>query len=139
MKIYKLSLLTIVSIFLPIFVLAQSIEPLATPGSFKDVICLITKLILDFIPYVVIIAVLAFLTGLIKYVANGDNEEKRGEGTKMMIYGIVGFFFMVSIWGMVKLFTESFKMPFGVPQLNQSEGSNTDFKSSCRWYLTGGD
>ncbi len=133
-KIY-ISLLALV---LPILAFAQKAPP-NTPTTLKEAICIFVVLILDFIPYVVVIAVGAFLMGLIKYVANGDNEEKRGEGTKMMIYGIVGFFFMVGIWGIIRLFTSSFGLPFGVPQLAQKQGAYQSFDSDCQGFLSGGD
>lgn len=96
----------------------------STPTNFSSLACIIIKLSLDFIPYLVVIAVGAWMMGLIGYVGNGDNEEKRSEGRKMMIYGIVGFFFMVSIWGVLGLFTWSFGIPLYIPQL---ESKSTEF------------
>lgn len=118
-KILKISLLSLLLV-IPVLVFAQvPVGGPNTPTDFKAIICNIAKLALDFIPYIIIIAAGAFLTGLIKYVANGDNEEKRTEGIKMMVYGILGFFFMVSIWGILKLFTESFNLRVGIPQFKQ--------------------
>lgn len=91
-----------------------------TPGApkkFGEMVCIIVKLALDIIPFIVVLAVGAFLMGLIKYISNGDNEEKRSEGSKMMIYGVVGFFFMVSVWGVVGLLTNSFGISVLIPQL----------------------
>ncbi len=88
----------------------------STPTNFSELACIVIKLSLDFIPYLVVIAVGAWMMGLIGYVGNGDNEEKRAEGRKMMIYGIAGFFFMVSIWGILSLFTYSFGIPLYIPQ-----------------------
>ena len=84
------------------------------------------KLSLDFIPYLVVIAVGFFIQGLIKYVGNGDSEEKRSEGRKMMIYGITGFFFMVSIWGILQLFTASFGLKLLIPQFNSDQTFKCD-------------
>lgn len=124
----KTKLIILSSFFLfPKLVAAQSIGPNSSPKDFSNVVCIIVRLILDFIPYVFVIAIGAFLQGLIKYVANGDNEEKRTEGTKMMVYGIVGFFFMVSIWGVLKLFVASFGFSFGIPQFK----NNDSFNNSC--------
>ncbi len=116
---------------LPVLLFAQSTGKPAAPTSFKEIICIFVKIVLDFIPFVVVIAVGAFLTGLIKYVSHGDNEEKRSAGNKMMIYGIVGFFFMVSIWGILKIFVASFGLgdSFGVPQFAAQGGS---FKATCQ-------
>ncbi len=76
-------------------------------------------LALDFVPYIIVIAVGAFLIGLIKYVSHGDNEEKRAEGNKMIVYGLLGFFFMVSIWGILEIFTGSFNIPLKTPQFKE--------------------
>lgn len=95
----------------------------STPTNFGDLACIIIALALDFIPYLVVIAVGAWMMGLIGYVGNGDNEEKRSEGRKMMIYGIVGFFFMVSIWGVLSIFTKSFGIDLAIPQLKGNDAS----------------
>lgn len=126
-------IITILSFLLfPILTSAQSIGPKKSPSNFREVICIFSKLVLDFIPYVFVIAIGAFLTGLIKYVGNGDNEEKRTEGTKMMVYGVLGFFFMVSVWGILKLFVSSFGFTdFGIPQFNSPE----KFKDACNTFL----
>lgn len=98
------------------------------PSDFAHMACIVVKLALDFIPFLVVIAVGDFIMGLIKYVSHGDNEEKRTEGTKMMVYGIVGFFIMVSVWGILDLFTNGFGLGKAViPQLKSSES----FKSVC--------
>lgn len=132
-------ILTLISFLLPVLALGQSMKPPVAPTNFSEIICIFVKLVLDFIPYVVVIAVGAFLMGLIKYVKNGDNEEKRAEGNKLMIYGIVGFFFIVSIWGILKIFVNSFGLggSFGVPQLKAPAGSS--FANSCTWFFTGGN
>jgi hypothetical protein len=88
------------------------------PSDFAAIICNVVKLSLDFIPFLVVLAVGEFIMGLIRYVGHGDNEEKRTEGRKMMIYGIVGFFFMVSIWGVLGIFTKSFGLEAVIPQFN---------------------
>ncbi len=99
------------------------------PGDLAHFACIVVKLVLDFVPYIIVIAIGAFLMGLIKYVGHGDNEEKKSEGRKMMIYGIVGFFFMVSIWGILGIFTRSFGLEANVPQFKGAEGQS--FKTLC--------
>lgn len=117
----------------------------ASPSNLKALICIIVFLALDFVPYIIVLAVCAFVMGLIKYIGHGDNEEKRAEGNKLMIYGIVGLFFIFSIWGILKLFTVSFGLPLGVPQFKEqsvtdgatctrtSSGSSSNTNSST-WY-----
>lgn len=52
--------------------------------------------------------VVAFLYGVQKYILAGADETKLKEGRDMMIYGIIGIFVMVSVWGLVKLVTDTF-------------------------------
>lgn len=92
-----------------------------TPADLSAMACIVIKLSLSFIPYLVVIAVGAFLQGLVKYIRHGDNEEKRTEGIKMMIYGTLGFFFMVSIWSILKLSAGSFGMSLLIPQFKASK------------------
>lgn len=109
--------------------LGQSIQPSIEPKNARDLSCIFINLLLDFVPYIVVIAIGAFIMGLIRYVANGDNEEKRSEGTKMMIYGTVGLFFMVSVWGILNIFVSSFGLPFGIPQF---KSTGTTVESACK-------
>ena len=53
-------------------------------------------------------AVILFLYGVIKYVYSGDNEEKRKEAKNYIVYGIIGLFVMVSVWGLVNLLVGTF-------------------------------
>lgn len=130
----KFFLLSFLFIVFPLFSLADGIP--AKPENFSGIVCLMAKLALDFVPLVIALAVVFLIQELIKYVANGDNEEKRAEGTKMMIYGVVGLFFMVGVWGVLTIFTNSFGMSFGIPQF-KSDGSGGGWCNSSSY--TGSD
>ena len=52
----------------------------------------------------------AFLYGVALYVMRGGDAAKRKEGVKFMIYGGIALFIMVSIWGIVKIFTATFNL-----------------------------
>lgn len=47
------------------------------------------------------VAILVFFWGIVKYVMAGADEEKRAAGRSLMIYGIIGLFVMVAVWGLV--------------------------------------
>ncbi|MFT5849541.1 MAG: hypothetical protein ACI9H6_000350 [Patiriisocius sp.] len=56
------------------------------------------------IPLIFAVALLVFLYGVFKYfILGGGNESAREEGKKLVMYSIVGFVLMVSIWGIVNL------------------------------------
>jgi len=48
------------------------------------------------------IATLAFIYGIFKYVVSKD-AESRQSSTKVIIFGLITLFVMVSVWGLVAL------------------------------------
>ena len=60
------------------------------------------------VPLLGALAVVGFIYGIIKFFLNPDNEEKRKEGKSFMLWGIITIFVMVSIWGLVGLFSNTF-------------------------------
>lgn len=60
------------------------------------------------VPLLVALAVVGFVYGIIKFFLNPDNEEKRKDGKNFMFWGIVTLFVMVSIWGLVGIFSGTF-------------------------------
>ena len=61
------------------------------------------------VPLIFAVAFIVFLWGVYTYFIQGaGNEEKRKEGRNFVIYGIIGFFVMVSVWGLVNIFVRTF-------------------------------
>lgn len=61
----------------------------------------IVQTVLGFIiPMLITLGIIYFIYGVIGYVSAKD-EEKRGEARGAMIYGIIGLFVIVSIWGLI--------------------------------------
>jgi len=56
------------------------------------------------IPLVFAVALLIFIYGIFKYfILGGGDDESREEGKKLMLWAIVGFVVMVSVFGIVNL------------------------------------
>lgn len=56
------------------------------------------------IPVIFAIAFLVFIWGVYRYfIAGAAQEEKREEGKKFVMWGIIGFVIMISVWGIVNL------------------------------------
>jgi len=60
------------------------------------------------IPLLISVALIVFIIGVVRFIANGDNEEKRKEGRQFIIWGIVGLFVIVSVWGLVSVLQNTF-------------------------------
>lgn len=83
---------------LPVMALAQFGQ---FSDFFRDIITFINNIL---VPLVFAIAFLVFLWGIFKYlILGGGDEGKREEGRQLMLYAIIGFVLMVSIWGIVNL------------------------------------
>jgi hypothetical protein len=58
------------------------------------------------------------MAGAVVYVIYGafqmiTSEEKRQSGKDTIVYGIIGLFVMVSVWGLVNILTSTFKLQGG--------------------------
>lgn len=76
--------------------------------TFADLIYQVVDLILLIVPIVVGIAVLGFMWGVFQLVFNAGNAEKAAEGRKIIIWGIIVLFVMLSVGGIVRVLRETF-------------------------------
>lgn len=61
------------------------------------------------VPVVFALAFIVFVWGVYStFIAGATNEEKRSEGQKLVIYSLIGFFLMFSVWGLVNLLLGTF-------------------------------
>lgn len=69
------------------------------------------------VPIVFALAFITFIWGIFQYfIAGGHDEEKRDAGKSLMLWGLIGFFVMVSVWGLVHLLLGTFNTNNSVPQ-----------------------
>ncbi len=55
------------------------------------------------------LAVIYIVWGVVKYAVMGaDDEEKRGKAKEQVIYGVIGLAIILSIWGLVRIVTNTF-------------------------------
>ena len=79
---------------LPLFAFAQN--------PFLNILINIKNVLNAVIPIVITLALIYFIYGIGKYVtAKEDSEKESARG--IMIYGTIGLFFIVSVWGIVVL------------------------------------
>lgn len=93
------------------FFLVQIAEaaPPPIPASVLAVIGKISTTILN--PIIVLmfaVALAYFAWGVVQYIWQPDNEEERSKGRTRMLWGIVGMFIMVSVYGILNLIINTF-------------------------------
>jgi hypothetical protein len=56
------------------------------------------------VPLVFALAFIVFIWGVFQaFILGGNNEEKRKEGAKFVLWALIGFVVMISVWGLVNL------------------------------------
>lgn len=99
----KISLAIISSLFLPVLASAATLEPdisKITPYS-NGIINIINDIL---VPVIIAIAFISFLWGVYKYFIKGGTEAKeREEGRTYVMWSIIGFVVILSIWALVTL------------------------------------
>lgn len=104
--------------FLLILGFIPSLVFAATPTDFPSLVTFILEYIQLLIPLVAALTLLVFFLGLAKFIFRvGGNEKEIENGKNLMIYGVIGLFVMLSIWGIVYFLTGEFGFKFGIPQL----------------------
>jgi hypothetical protein len=96
--------------FLPMLSFAQNDAP--SLGNIETLVESIGRIVNLLTPILIGLALLAFFWGLIKYIfSEGDDGKK--DGKKLMIWGIIAIFIMVSIVGIIRFIGNAFGVDQG--------------------------
>jgi hypothetical protein len=100
----------------PFLAFAQSVTSVQSAGQF--VINIINTVA---VPVLFALAFLVFIFGVFQFfiLSRGD-EEKQAQGRGMMLYGIIGFFLMISVWGLVNILVGTFSFNGSAPSYPQA-------------------
>jgi hypothetical protein len=86
---------------------ATPLAAFAAVRNINDIFVFIRNILNTILPIIIALAVVYFIWGIFQYVVSGD-EEKRKEGQQKIIYGVVGLFVMISVWGLVNILVNTF-------------------------------
>lgn len=68
---------------------------------------IIDNIVTPAIYLIVAVAVVYFVWGVMVFIQNADNPEKRKEGYQHMIWGIIGIFIMISAKGILSIISST--------------------------------
>ncbi|MGH7175211.1 MAG: hypothetical protein ACREGR_02545 [Minisyncoccia bacterium] len=104
---------------------------LSSGNGCSSAVCGIATTILNLIngvlvPLLFAIAFIVFLWGVARaYIFSGGDAEAVGNGHRLILWGIIGFVVMISLWGLVNVVASTFGLTGGAaPPLPQSQGSS---------------
>ena len=69
------------------------------------------------VPLLLTLVTIIFLYGVMNYVWHGGDKTKRAEGLKYIIWGLIGMFVMLSVWGLVGILSATFGLKNEPPTL----------------------
>ncbi len=105
-KFITTSILALSTMTVPVIALAQ-VSPASVTTGLLGALGGISVLLNGLIGVAITLAIVVFFWGLIKYLFVGGAEGK-AEGLKIMFYGVVTIFVMISVWGLVELLQYTF-------------------------------
>jgi hypothetical protein len=75
-------------------------------GIFSTIFGIINNVL---IPLIFAVAFLVFIYGVFKYfILSGGDEEAQKSGRQLILWGLIGFFVMFSVWGLVNILINTF-------------------------------
>jgi len=92
------------------FAVLSLVFPLSAAAAINtiwDIFGFIKRILDTALPLIIAIAVVYFVYGIFTYVVAVD-DEKKGAAKDKIIYGIVGLFIMISVWGLVNILVRTF-------------------------------
>jgi hypothetical protein len=90
-----------VSFALPLLAAAQVVNDLSDAGSL--LIDIINQIL---VPVLFAVAFIVFIWGaFLTFIWGANSEEVKDKGKNLMLWGLIGFFVMVSVWGLVNILT----------------------------------
>lgn len=93
---------------------------MSTPSNFKELADIFVDLIRTTLPVIAGLALLVFIWGLVKFIFRvGGDEKVVEEGKKLMIWGLIALFVLVSFMAILAFVYGDigFIHPFGLPLL----------------------
>jgi hypothetical protein len=87
-----------------------AVPAIARAASINELLGDIVSLMNDaLIPLLLAIAFITFIYGVFKYfIAASANEEARQQGRVVVVYSLIGFFVLLSAWGILNLLAYQF-------------------------------
>lgn len=60
-----------------------------------------TQVVQPFVNFLIVLATAIFIWGVIEFIAGAENEKKRSDGKKHIVWGLVGLTIMVAATGLM--------------------------------------
>ena len=79
------------------------IPTISRAATLKSIAATVVDILNNVVNFIMVIALLAFMVGVIRFMYSVGDTKSRDDGKQVMIWGIIAFAVMVSVWGLVKI------------------------------------
>lgn len=95
-------------------------SPTPSLGYFVGLLIEIDNVLQVLVPTLIVLALAIFIWGMVTFIfaAGRGSEESMKVGKSRMLWGVVGLFVIVSVWGLVQLLNFVAQVPQGATYLN---------------------
>lgn len=95
-------------------------ESIARSEGFKGIVDYLTDIGLEVIPFLGAVAFLVFVWGVAKFIKSSGSDKEIKEKKNLLIWGIIGIFVLVTIWGIIAFLRSEFGFggDIGIPQIH---------------------
>lgn len=100
---------------LPVIVSAQSYNV----SNINGAIVAITDIVNAVFPLLVGIGVFILAWGIFVFIVNAGDPEERKKGSARILWGVIGVFLMLSVWGLINILVNTFYLNNNVPAIPQ--------------------
>lgn len=99
---------TIASLCIP-FLAYAAIDPSAVSSgiTITAIFKRLTQVFNLIIPFLVLLATVIFIWGILKYITAGGDEKKLEEAKSVIVWGIIALAVMLTAWGFVKVLVDA--------------------------------
>ena len=111
-KPFKYSVATLAGLALPALVFAQQMTLKTLMGVVADYLNTALQLLMG-------LAVLFFVWYVIQYFIKSSESKGRGEAGQYVLWSLIGFFVILSFWGLVNILTNTFQLNNNAPTAGQ--------------------
>lgn len=92
---------------------------MTAPKDLTGIINMFIDIGLRIIPLLGAIAFLIFVWGVVRFIRSAGNEKETKDSKNMLIWGVIGLFVLVSIWGIIAFLSGEFGFGDGSPGIPQ--------------------
>lgn len=94
----------------------------AEPQNLTEIIGLFTSIGLSIIPFLGAVAFLVFVWGVARFIRSAGNEKEIKDSKNLLIWGVIGMFVLITIWGIISFLQTEFGFDYGsekpfIPQI----------------------